>query len=57
MSVKRGQFKIPRMHPSRMAVEIDATQFAMLLDGMDFGRVRRVTSVKVVYVASSGLTD
>jgi hypothetical protein len=40
-----------------MAVEIDPTQFAMLLDGMDFGRVRRVTSVKVVYVASSGLTD
>jgi transposase len=24
-----------------MAVEIDATQLAMLLDGIDFGRVRR----------------
>jgi transposase len=27
--------------PESMAVEIDATQLAMLLDGIDFGRVRR----------------
>ena len=29
------------MDLSAMAVEIDATQLAMLLDGIDFGRVRR----------------
>jgi transposase len=29
------------MDPSSMAVEIDATQLTMLLDGIDFGRVRR----------------
>jgi transposase len=29
------------MDPSSMDVEIDATQLAMLLDGIDFGRVRR----------------
>jgi transposase len=29
------------MDPSTTAVEIDATQLAMLLDGIDFGRVRR----------------
>jgi transposase len=39
--LERGQFKLPHMHPSSMAVEIDATQLAMLLDGIDFGRVRR----------------
>jgi transposase len=39
--LERGQFKLPHMDPSRMAVEIDATQLAMLLDGIDFGRVRR----------------
>ena len=39
--LERGQFKLPHVDPSRMAVEIDATQLAMLLDGIDFGRVRR----------------
>jgi hypothetical protein len=39
--LERGQFKLPHMDPSTMAVEIDATQLAMLLDGIDFGRVRR----------------
>ena len=39
--LERGQFKLPHMTPSQMAVEIDATQLAMLLDGIDFGRVRR----------------
>lgn len=31
--LERGQFKLPHMDPSTMAVEIDATQLAMLLDG------------------------
>jgi transposase len=39
--LEKGQFKLPRMDPSSRAVEIDATQLAMLLDGIDFGRVRR----------------
>ena len=39
--LERGQFKLPHMDPSSMYVEIDATQLAMLLDGIDFGRVRR----------------
>ena len=39
--LERGQFKLPHMDPSSMSVEIDATQLAMLLDGIDFGRVRR----------------
>jgi transposase len=39
--LERGQFKLPHMDPSTMAVEIDGTQLAMLLDGIDFGRVRR----------------
>lgn len=39
--LEKGQFKLPHMDPSTMAVEIDATQLAMLLDGIDFGRVRR----------------
>ncbi len=39
--LERGQFKLPHMDPSSMAVEIDATQLAVLLAGIDFGRVRR----------------
>jgi transposase len=39
--LERGQFKLPHMDASTMSVEIDATQLAMLLDGIDFGRVRR----------------
>jgi transposase len=39
--LEKGQFKLPHMTPDAMAVEIDATQLAMLLDGIDFGRVRR----------------
>ena len=39
--LERGQFKLPHMTPNSMAVEIDATQLAMLLDGIDFGRVGR----------------
>ncbi len=39
--LEKGQFKLPHMDPSSMAVEIDAAQLAMLLDGIDFGRVRR----------------
>jgi transposase len=39
--LERGQFKLPHMDLSAMAVEIDATQLSMLLDGIDYSRVRR----------------
>ncbi len=39
--LERGQFKVPLIGNDTMAVEIDATQLAMLLDGIEYGRVRR----------------
>lgn len=42
--LERGQFRLPHMASDSMAVEIDATQLAMLLDGIDYGRVRRPSS-------------
>jgi transposase len=42
--LERGQFRLPHMDPNSMAIEIDATQLAMLLDGIDYGRVRRPAS-------------
>jgi len=39
--LERGQFKLPHMDPSAMAVQMDATPLTMLLDGIDVGRVRR----------------
>jgi transposase len=39
--LERGQFKLPHLDPNAMAVEIDSTQLAMLLDGIDYSRVRR----------------
>ncbi len=42
--LERGQFRLPHMSADSMAVEIDATQLAMLLDGIDYGRVRRPAS-------------
>ena len=39
--LERGQFRLPHMDPSAMTVEIDATQLSMLLDGIDYSRVRR----------------
>ena len=39
--LEKGRFKLPHLSPEAMAVEIDATQLAMLLDGIDFGWVKR----------------
>ncbi len=39
--LERGMFRLPHIDPSTMAVEIDATQLSMLLDGIDYSRVRR----------------
>ena len=42
--LERGQFRLPHMGSDGMAVEIDATQLMMLLDGIDYGRVKRPKS-------------
>jgi transposase len=39
--LERGQFRLPHLDPNAMAVELDATQLSMLLDGIDYSRVRR----------------
>jgi transposase len=39
--LERGMFRLPHLDPNAMAVEIDATQLSMLLDGIDYSRVRR----------------
>lgn len=39
--LERGQFKLPHIDQGTMAIEIDSTQLAMLLDGIEYGRVRR----------------
>jgi transposase len=52
--LERGQFKLPHMDPSAMAVQMDATQLTMLLDGIDVGRVRRPQHWKPPQVDRSG---
>lgn len=39
--LERGRFRLPHMDPNAQAVELDATQLSMLLDGIEYGRVRR----------------
>jgi transposase len=39
--LERGQFRLPHMGSDLMSVEVDATQLTMLLDGIEYGRVRR----------------
>ncbi len=39
--LERGVFRLPHIDPNAMTVEIDATQLSMLLDGIDYSRVRR----------------
>ena len=39
--LERGRFRVPSTVRSSSHVEMDATELAMLLDGIDFGRVRR----------------
>jgi transposase len=53
--LEKGQFKLPHLDPSAMAVEIDATQLTMLLDGIDFGRVRRPQHWKPSQVDRAGV--
>lgn len=39
--LERSRFRAPRVSSDGKAVEMDATELAMLLDGIDVGRVRR----------------
>lgn len=39
--LERCRFKLPRVEPGATRIDLDAVQLSMLLDGIDFGRVRR----------------
>jgi transposase len=39
--LERGRFQMPSVSPDGTAIEMDATMLAMLLDGIDVGRVHR----------------
>lgn len=39
--LERGRFRVPARKQTASHIEMDATELAMLLDGIDFGRVRR----------------
>lgn len=39
--LEKGRFRVPRLTAGESHVEMDSTQLAMLLDGIDYGRVRR----------------
>jgi transposase len=41
--LERGRFRLPPVSPDGKAVEMDMTGLAMLLDGIDVGRVQRPT--------------
>lgn len=39
--LERGRFRLPRLSADGRAVEMDATELAMLLDGIDVRQVKR----------------
>jgi len=39
--LERGKFRLPQVTPGATSVTLDATELAMLLDGIDVSRVRR----------------
>lgn len=39
--LERGRFRMPEVEAGQRSVELDATQLGMLLDGIDYSRVRR----------------
>lgn len=39
--LERGRFRLPKVAPGATSVTLDATELAMLLDGIDLGRVQR----------------
>lgn len=38
--LERGRFRLPEIRPGQSEIELDATQLAMLLDGIDVQRVQ-----------------
>jgi len=39
--LERGRFRLPQIPAGASSVAMDATELAMLLDGIDVGKVRR----------------
>jgi transposase len=39
--LERCRFKLPKVEAGATRIDLDAVQLSMLLDGIDFGRVRR----------------
>lgn len=39
--LEKGRFKLPTMNPGKKSVEIESVELAMLLEGIDFSRVRQ----------------
>ncbi len=39
--LEMGKFRLPTVHADAASVQMDATELAMLLDGIDYSRVRR----------------
>lgn len=39
--LERGRFRLPRVEAQAQSVQLDATQLAMLLDGIDVAEVKR----------------
>jgi transposase len=39
--LEKGRFRVPQVPPGAMSVVMDATELAMLLDGIDVSKVRR----------------
>ena len=39
--LEQGRFKLPAFHEGAVGAQLDATQLAMLLDGIELGHVRR----------------
>jgi transposase len=40
--LERGVFKLPRIAPGSRSIELRASELAMLLDGIDMARLKRV---------------
>jgi transposase len=39
--LEQGRFRMPAVEPDALGVQLDSTQLAMLLDGIDYSHVRR----------------
>jgi transposase len=39
--LEKGKFRLPKLPEGQVSVQLEAAQLAMLLDGIDYSRVRR----------------